>query len=165
MKLSRRHESLIPLSREHHYGLMLCMRIHRGLAVGAADETWVRQKAGQTAEFFVSDLVAHFKVEEEVLFPAMQGFADSSDLLSQLLTEHRKLADFAERLSGTDVNELVDALQEFADLLEAHIRKEEGQLFPLYERFVSGEVAADVGYSVKSAIGDASQPRNAELLK
>jgi hypothetical protein len=91
------------------------MRIHRGLAVGAADERWVRQKAGQTAEFFVSDLVAHFKVEEEVLFPAMQGFADSSDLLSQLLTEHRKLADFAERLSGTDVNELVDALQDAND--------------------------------------------------
>jgi hemerythrin-like domain-containing protein len=144
---------------------MLCLRIHRGLSGGRTDEVWIRQKAGQAAQFIVSDLVAHFKAEEEVLFPAMADFADASNLLAGLLTEHRKLAMLGERLRGTDVNELVSVLGEFAELLEAHIRKEEGQLFPLYERLVSAEVAADVGHSVKAVIGDATQPRNAELRK
>lgn len=165
MKSSRRHESLIPLSREHHYGLMLCMRIHRGLPVGATDETWVRQKAGQAFQFFVSDLVAHFKAEEEVLFPAMKDFADAYDLILELLAEHRKLAALAERLGETEVNELGEALAAFADLLEAHIRKEEGELFPLYERLVSAEVATDVGCSIRAEIGDAMRPRDEELLK
>jgi hemerythrin-like domain-containing protein len=59
----------------------------------------------------------------------------------------------------------VYALGEFADLLEAHIRKEERALFPLYERLVSAEVAAEVGRAVKDIIGDATQSRNLELLK
>ena len=165
MKSSRRHESLIPLSREHHYGLMLCLRIHRGLPLRKHDETWARVKAAQAARFFATDLTAHFKAEEEALFPAMRDFSGASGLLSELLTEHRKLEALAERLRGTEAAKLVDALGEFADLLEAHIRKEERELFPLYERQMNPEGAAEVGREVKYIIGNAMQPRNPDLLK
>ena len=144
---------------------MLCMRIHRGLPVAATDETWVRRKAGQARQFFVSDLVSHFKAEEDVLFPAMKDFGDASDLIFELLAEHRKLAALAERLGETEVNELSEALVRFADLLEAHIRKEEGELFPIYERLMSAEVAREVGCSIRAEIGDAMQPGDPELLK
>ena len=164
MKSSRRHESLIPLSREHHYGLMLCLRIHRGLPLHGNDETWIREKAAQAAQFFATDLAAHFKAEEEALFPAMSGFRGARELLSELLSEHRKLEQLADRLGGTSVVELTRALGEFADLLEAHIRKEERELFPLYEKEVPGEVAAEVGRAVKTIIGDAMQPRDPGLL-
>jgi hemerythrin-like domain-containing protein len=59
----------------------------------------------------------------------------------------------------------VDALGEFADLLEAHIRKEERELFPLYEKQMSPAMAAEVGREVKNIIGNAMQPRNPELLR
>jgi hemerythrin-like domain-containing protein len=59
----------------------------------------------------------------------------------------------------------VHALGEFADLLEAHIRKEERELFPLYEKQVNPDVAAEVGREVKDIIGNAMQPRNPDLLK
>jgi hemerythrin-like domain-containing protein len=165
MKSPRRHESLIPLSREHHYGLMLCLRIHRGLQLRSNDETWTREKAAQAAQFFATDLAAHFKAEEEALFPAMRDIAGASELLNELLSEHRKLETLAGRLRGSQVRQLVDALGEFADLLEAHIRKEERELFPLYERLVSDEVAAEVERAVKGVIGNARQPKNPELLK
>jgi hemerythrin-like domain-containing protein len=165
MKSSRRHDSLIPLSREHHYGLMLCLRIHRGLPLHGDDETWVRAKAAQVAQFFATDLAAHFKAEEEALFPAMRDYAGAPELLSELLSEHSELERLAARLGGSEVAGLVAALGEFADLLEAHIRKEERELFPLYESQVGAELAAEVGRAVKNVVGDAMQPRNPDLLK
>jgi hemerythrin-like domain-containing protein len=165
MKSPRRHESIIPLSREHHYGLMLCLRIHRGLPLDALDEAWVREKAAQAARFFATDLAAHFKAEEEALFPAMLDFADAPELLSELLAEHRELEALAARLRETEVVRLAETLGEFADLLESHIRKEERELFPLYESLVSDEAAAEVERAVKSTIGDALQPKDPELLR
>lgn len=165
MNSSRRHESLIPLSREHHYGLMLCLRIHRGLPLHEGDERWVREKAAQAAQFFATDLAAHFQAEEEALFPAMRDFADVSELLNELLSEHRQLEVLAGRLKGSEAVGLVAALNEFADLLEAHIRKEERELFPLYEKQVGTELAAEVGREIKAIVGDAMQPKNSELLR
>jgi len=165
MKSSRRHESLIPLSREHHYGLMLCLRIHRGITLHGDDETWVRAKAAQAAEFFATNLVAHFRAEEEALFPAMRDFAGASELLSELISDHRELEQLAARLCARSVARLAEALARFADLLEAHIRKEERELFPLYEKEASAELAAKVGSAVNDIIGDAMQPSSPELLK
>ncbi len=165
MKSARRNESIVALSREHHYGLMLCLRIHRGLPAHRDDETWVREKAAKAEQFFATDLAAHFKAEEEALFPAMRDFAGASELLRELLSEHRKLETLAGRLRAPQVTHLVRALGEFADLLEAHIRKEERELFPLYEREISTDVAAKVGCAVKEIIGDGMQPNNPELLK
>lgn len=54
---SRRHDSLIPLSREHQYSLMLCLRIHRGLIEGDADSNWLQMKAGHAVRFFEGELV------------------------------------------------------------------------------------------------------------
>ena len=165
MKLSWRHESLIPLSREHHYGLMLCLRIHRGLPLHCDDGAWVRAKAAQAVEFFSKDLAAHFKAEEDALFPAMQDFAGASTLLNELFSEHRELERLAEELGGTEVAQLADALARFADLLEAHIRKEERELFPLYEEQAGTDLAAEVARAIRNVVGDAMQPRDPELLK
>jgi len=164
MKSLRRHESLIPLSREHHYGLMLCMRLHRGLQLFNQDEKWVREKAAQAAQFFETDMAAHFKAEEKTLFPAMRSLTGTSALLDELVSEHRKLEAIAARLDGAEIANLVDVLGEFADLLESHIRKEERELFPLYETQMSLEMAADVGQEINGIIGNAMQPGNPELL-
>jgi hypothetical protein len=101
MGSSRRHDSLIPLSHEHHYGLMLCLRIHRGLSQHGGDERWLRAKAAQAAKFFRSDLTPHFRAEEEALFPAMRDFAGARELLEELISDHRELERLAARLGGT----------------------------------------------------------------
>ena len=77
MKLHRRHESLIPLSREHHYGLLVCLRIHRGIENHQADVSWLNERAEKVVRFFESELKTHFKAEEEIVFPAMKGIEDS----------------------------------------------------------------------------------------
>jgi len=144
---------------------MLCLGIHRGLPKSGDDETWVRAKAVQAAKFLDTEVTAHFLAEEQALFPAMRDFAGARELLEELIAEHRNLRRIAARLRGSKHDELKVALGEFADLLESHIRKEERQLFPLYEKKVSIEVDAEVGTAIRNVIGDAFQPRDLRLLE
>ena len=144
---------------------MLCLRIHRGLAKNVDDEAWIRAKAVQAAAFFTRDLTAHFEAEEQVLFPAMKSFTGAKELLTELVSEHRELRRIASRLVGSKVAGLKAALGQFADLLESHIRKEERQLFPLYEEQVSRDVDTEVERAIHHVIGDAVQPRDPQLLQ
>ena len=165
MKSNRRHESLIPLSREHHYGLLVCLRIHRGLDNHQADMSWLGERAGKVIRFFESDLKTHFKVEEEIVFPAMSGIDDSKATIDQLVDEHRKLENLVQRLQEARDAQLAPLLREFADLLEAHIRMEERVLFPRYEQGVSSELAREVGLRVLELVGTAMKPKRPELLE
>ena len=165
LKSNRRHESLIPLSREHHYGLLVCLRIHRGIENHQADVSWLSERAEKVIQFFESDLKTHFKAEEEIVFPAMNGIEDSRAMIAQLVDEHRKLEKLVQRLKKARELRLAPLLREFADLLEAHIRTEERVLFPRYEKGVSSELAKQVGTRVLEVIGTAMKPKRPELLE
>jgi len=162
---SRRHESLIPLSREHQYALMLCLRIHRGLIEHGAETKWLKMKAGQSVLFFEGELVKHFQAEEEFLFPPMRELPGALGIIDELLVEHGKLRGLIDQLRQIEVHSLAATLKEFADILEAHIRKEERELFPIYEQQASPETILRVERAILSLIGSASQPRNPELLR
>lgn len=169
MKTSKkRFDSIIPLSRQHHYALMLCLRIHRRTVVHQEDLAWLKGQTRKTILFFESDLVPHFQAEETVLFPAIERLDPSSDLLAELIGEHDEIR---KRIQGLrDLSEsgnqaaLAEALLQFADLLEAHIRKEERRLFPSYEQNVSGEEDVVVGKRILEQIGTAKQPSHPEFL-
>ena len=162
---SRRADSLIPLSREHQYALLLCLRIHRGLSEHRADSKWQQVKAGNAIRFFEGDLVTHFHAEEEFLFPAMSELPGAARITQELLKEHRRIELLIDRLRQVDDHALAATLEEFADTLEAHIRKEERELFPIYEQHAAPETLLRVEQAILGAIGSAAQPRNPELLK
>lgn len=165
MKASRRHNSLIPLSREHHYGLLVCLRIHRGLGTHLEDRDWLQERAQKVLRFFQGDLSTHFKVEEEIVFPAMSGISKAAETIHQLISEHRQIEILVQQLRQEDGRRLALLLQEFADLLEVHIRREERILFPFYEAQVPSELAKQVGEQILEFIGDAAQPRDPTLLE
>jgi iron-sulfur cluster repair protein YtfE (RIC family) len=150
MNSHRRHNSLIPLSHEHHHALVLCLRIHRGLQQQGDQEVWLRSMAEAALRFFESDLLPHFKVEEEVLFPAMQPLPEASELIADLESDHRALERFIKLMRQVRSVGLGDALGQFADLLKSHIRKEENQLFPIYETCLGEELADKIGQQMQA---------------
>jgi hemerythrin-like domain-containing protein len=160
-----RHRSLVPLSREHHYALMLCLRINRGLPIHSHDASWLDSKSQQVISFFAGDLLSHFKAEEEIVFPAMSDVTASAGLISELLSEHRAIQRLVSELRSAKQESIPTRLKEFAAILEAHIRKEERLLFPIYEREVSSGVANRVEQDVLALIGNALQPRNPDLIE
>ena len=162
---SRRHDSLIPLSREHQYALMLCLRIHRGLLECDTDATWLQMKADHSVRFFEGELLTHFRAEEEFLFPAMRELSGAMPLIDELLGEHETIRTLIDQLRRIETGTLASTLKQFADTLERHIRKEERELFPIYEQQASPQTMSHVERAILNLIGSASQPRNPELLR
>lgn len=113
----KRHESLKPLSRDHHHGLLLCWKIRQGFKKNVEVE---RIKA--YADWFWNEHLAnHFREEETFLFPIL-GL--DHDFVKKAMTEHRRLS----RLFS-DSTDVVKSLNFIEEELESHIRFEERQLF------------------------------------
>ena len=148
-----RHPSLILLSHDHHHGLALALRC-RKQALGQIKpmgSEGLRAHAKELLEFYQTNLMAHFKAEEEVLFPVMREQVTSSrDMLDQLVRDHEQIrCAMPELEAGTGLAKLIFDL---GDLLERHIRKEERELFPLFETQVNAEKAEQVGMNLKELL-------------
>ena len=87
----KRHESLVPLSRDHHFGLIMAQRLILGLATNPRADwpTDLAQQATRLVEFFKSDLRAHFDIEETHVFPASgRSMADGDRQVEALIADH-----------------------------------------------------------------------------
>jgi hemerythrin-like domain-containing protein len=150
----RRHPSLLALSHDHHHGLALALRC-RKQALGQLKPTGtegLRERAEEVREFFSRNLIAHFRAEEEFLFPEMRRVVPASaDLIGQLLAQHDQLRTSVEKLTKQDVPQ-ARSIFDFGDLLEQHIRKEERELFALYEENIALLDAAAVGQKINERL-------------
>ena len=130
----RRHSALVPLSHHHHCALVAARRAR--VAVGKAPA--VRVVAARAfLTFFEGRAVAHFREEEERLFPLLMGDgAEAPGELVQALVDHARLHALAAGLrSGLAAGEVdAEALRCAGEALEAHVRFEERRLFPLIEQ-------------------------------
>jgi quercetin dioxygenase-like cupin family protein len=139
----RRHPSLIELSHHHHHALVASRRL-AAAAGGTPDERLDAARAFLV--FFEGRGVAHFRDEEERVFPLL--LADDREHppeLERALMEHARLharaADIRAAVVAGEVEpELLDRT---STLLEAHVRLEERELFPLVERCARDRLEAD----------------------
>ncbi|WP_197039215.1 hemerythrin domain-containing protein [Guyparkeria halophila] len=117
----QRHESLQPLSREHHQTL----KIARRLQWGEPDADLLRDLAEHRGE-----LAAHFVTEESIGRQARGQCHDDAILaaqLEQMESEHRQIEQqLAEVLDGQGDRA---AYHRLGELLVAHVRFEERELF------------------------------------
>jgi hemerythrin-like domain-containing protein len=146
-----RHSSFVPLSREHHDGLSLAIRLQQGsrasLTMWSHDLRW---QAEHTVNFFDEHLVRHFRIEEDVLFPVAGTYIkDHPELADRLVNEHRQLEALAELLRHPISRMLPAKLKEFGKLLEGHIRAEERELFPCCESSIPQDTLAELGRKIR----------------
>lgn len=133
VKPLKRHISLRPLSREHHYGLLLGWKIPTGLSKDVAPE---RIKA-YSDWFFQNHLLPHFDMEERHVFPVLGG--KEHPMVKRALREHRRL----KRLFAAG-EELGKHLSLIDEELTAHIRFEERVLFDEVQAVASPEQLAEI---------------------
>ena len=149
-----RHASLVPLSQDHHHGLALALRC-RKQALGQIKPMGaegLRERAQEFLAFYTSNLVPHFRAEEEVLFPLLRSVVPGSgEMIDELVRNHVQIRAAIPQLeAGTGLAKLMFDL---GDLLERHIRKEERELFPLFEQHVEGGKAESAGTEIKKILG------------
>ena len=149
-----RHPSLISLSHDHHHGLALALRC-RKQALGQIKPMGVeglRQRAKEFLDFYSDNLVAHFRAEEEVLFPVVDSAVPGSKpVINELVREHEQIRQAAMELENA--TGLAKLIFDLGDLLERHIRKEERQLFPLFEQHVEPSRAEIAGKEIQKILG------------
>jgi hemerythrin-like domain-containing protein len=128
----QRDPRLHGLSSDHHHALVLSWRLRHEIRDAASAKAWLAR--ARTA--FSSELRPHFTIEEEELLPALREAGEHA-LVDRTLAEHAALAD---TLAAADVAAPREALERFAQLLQAHVRFEENELFPACEAKLPADV-------------------------
>lgn len=148
-----RHPALIPLSHDHHHGLALALRC-RKQALGQLKplgQAGLRARASECLEFYAKNLLAHFRAEEEVLFPALRRAAPQcAALIDELVGQHREINGLVSRVEAG--SGLAKSIFDLGDLLERHIRKEERELFPIFEDHAAKLQAERIGAEMKKLL-------------
>ena len=142
-----RDPSLIPLSHQHQHGLALAVLIDRGLKADPSPRK-ATELCGMVADMFELELVHHFKVEEEVLFPAVREKLESDGIIDQLIAQHREMESLAGRIAASLEGERIELLTAFGELLSRHIRIEERQLFQEVQEKVLPEDLSELGTEI-----------------
>ena len=144
--MAKRHPSLISLSHDHHHGLALALRLRQGNNA-LLNDGWTHdrgEQARRVLKFYQEELSVHFRLEEEVLFPAMmEHVAHASSLIAALIAQHRTMEKLIDRLRGSELLSPDQTLMELGEILKQHIRAEERDLFPAFERDMPREVAGE----------------------
>jgi iron-sulfur cluster repair protein YtfE (RIC family) len=107
--------------------------------IAAEIQSWKQARALFVG--FREELEEHIRIEEEVMFPAMDPFRVPTSPVVVMRAEHREIALCVEVL-----DQLLDAEQSVGEavarleaVLAEHNRKEEGVLYPMFERLAIRE--------------------------
>ena len=124
---------------------MLCFRLHHPAPPAPVTPmmpaSTPQSRAAETLGFYEQHLRGHFRAEEDQLFPFLRR---------HLADEHRRLAALRETIAAADGDAaLCMALAAFADLLEAHVRREEREVFETFPDAVPGAEADALAAAIR----------------
>jgi iron-sulfur cluster repair protein YtfE (RIC family) len=127
----KRHPALVPLSHDHHHGLVVAQRLKRGDTAYQSVAT-IRESLEL---LWSEELEQHFRQEEEVLFVVPEFPEQVQMMIDRALKDHARMRELIEGCTDDDAGETG---REVGLLLESHIRFEERELFPMIQE-VLGE--------------------------
>jgi iron-sulfur cluster repair protein YtfE (RIC family) len=128
----QRHAALVPLSHDHHHGLVAAQRLKRA-------EPASRQAASLPESITLlweKELAPHFDEEERLLFAPAREIPEATPMVERAIDEHQKMQKMVAAIGAEDLSEdrRREMAREFGRLLESHIRFEERELFPTIEK-------------------------------
>lgn len=132
----KRNENLIPLSRDHHFGLLCSWKIREGVKKGIAHDRILKF----LNSFWDGHLGAHFALEDEALPPIFDN-----GLYDCMANEHKVLKNLVKCINESDSTDL---LLDFEQALQSHIRFEERVIFPYYEENLSADKLRELGNKI-----------------
>jgi hemerythrin-like domain-containing protein len=147
-----RDKSLVPLSRQHQHALALCVRIHRA---SLSTPTELAAWQSEIQRHFEQEIRYHFAAEEADLFPAARRYSELAPVVDELLAEHDQLRTYCANATSRVLDR--DGLQQFAELLSTHIRKEERQLFEGMQKKMTAKELRKIGLSLDRTLAAVQQ--------
>lgn len=130
IKPLKRNQNLVPLSKEHHLGLLCCWKIRKGISL----DIELNRIVNYIRHFWNDFLDQHFKEEERELFIEIKD-----PLVHRAITEHAEIKSIVSSILEKGSNTHAEHLHIFTNKLDNHIRFEERILFPHLESVLSKE--------------------------
>ncbi|HEY8689314.1 MAG TPA: hemerythrin domain-containing protein [Chitinophagaceae bacterium] len=136
----KRDENIKWLSKEHHFGLLACWKINKGITWGIG----IDRIKKYIIFFWENNLQQHFKEEEELLFNVIDD-----DKINTAIEQHTSIREKINALYNSHADTLL--LQQFAEELNDHIRYEERILFPFLEKALPQNELQQIGAALDSS--------------
>jgi hemerythrin-like domain-containing protein len=143
----KRDPALVPLSHDHHQALAVAQKLRR------ADMQSADQARSALVAYWEGEGRDHFRLEEEILFPAYAGYGDPyHPLLARALCDHVAIRQEVAAATG-EAAPTIDTLQNLGTLISDHVRLEERELFPLIESALPEAELAVVAVALEQGHG------------
>lgn len=140
----KREKFLWPLTQGHHRGLVASRNIQSRIAQ-MTDQTREKEMAllrKEVSEFWEGELGPHFQAEEEMLGDFANHVGPSDKDVSRILSDHRAMEQLVRKGFKED-------FLRFAELLKAHIRFEEENLFGRLEKTLTPTEVQKAGENLR----------------
>ncbi|MFZ1785360.1 MAG: hemerythrin domain-containing protein [Ferruginibacter sp.] len=138
----KRHESIAPLSRDHHSTLILAQLLKKNAPLYRDLPEYAKDKAAYAQQQFEAHIKKHFE-QEEVMLEKVKGILPEIDELAiEIRNEHQVLRTLIRSLGDLPVTD--EKLDDLGNKLEGHIRKEERVLFPLLQQYCTEEKLREI---------------------
>ena len=119
----------------------------------------------ETFRTLKESLELHIREEEEIYYPALAAHEEFSDLIEENVPEHEmvraNLAQMSELSPGSDVFQTL--LTETRVALEAHMEREESEIFPRSIELLGDDRINSLGNEIDQLKGAAGMTRSATL--
>ncbi|HVF89233.1 MAG TPA: hemerythrin domain-containing protein [Blastocatellia bacterium] len=92
-------------------------------------------------------LTLHTKMEEQLLYPALQNNEQTGDMISEAYEEHQTVDEILSEMSGMAPSneEFSDKLAELRENVEHHVEEEENEMFPKAEQILGQHRLEEMG--------------------
>ena len=143
----KRHETLVPFSREHHETLILAQLLKKGAPVYKGLPAHKEGKIIYAQALFNEKMRAHFDAEE-VMMGKLKSLNNEklNEMGEDIKNDHRIITVMFEKLSPASMEDELDLL---GKKVEEHIRKEERILFPFIEQVTPAEILAEMNSALR----------------
>ena|SRR5690348_8174732 len=149
--MSRRHDSLIPLSHQHQHALAVAVIIKRRFGREHREDEWREEMTEKIRKLYAAELTGHFEVEETVLFTEMERYLGPLKLIAELKRDHQALRELIGLLPPRAAPPLA-TLDQFSSSIDQHVRKEERELFMEFEKKMPADEARRVGAEIDARL-------------
>lgn len=120
----KRAPQLVPLSHDHHQGLVSSQHAIRlkeeEATLEVIQQHWTRIKG-----CLIDEAKHHFVIEERYILEPLTALGGFEEMVARIYREHELFREFVKQPVGESFAEL----QEIAGILKAHIKYEEREVF------------------------------------
>jgi hemerythrin superfamily protein len=102
-------------------------------------------------------LTLHTQIEEQLLYPALEDFEETTDLVEESYDEHDEVDQILNDMTGLNPadEEFQELLAQLKDSIEQHVEEEESELFPQAEELLGEDALETMGNQIEQMKGEA----------